>query len=107
MTRILLLGLVIVLGAVRTAAGDALLDSLRIPARHPYLMVTAAEVEKAQGLAKRHPWAREAMDELLREARGTAATAMGPLPAKGDTAHWQIAGRLVQVGGRLLPRGRL
>ncbi|MBI2300245.1 MAG: alginate lyase family protein [Armatimonadetes bacterium] len=67
------------------------------PPQHPYLALTAAEVARARDKADRLPWARRALDAVLDEAKGLAARPLGPVPAKGDTKHWGVAGDLFKV----------
>lgn len=94
------------LGAFASAAAEVedgysaarLRASLQIPAQHPYLLVTRAEVEQARSRAERSPAARTTLESLVKQACELAAKPLGNLPEKGDTAHWGIAERLVQVG---------
>ncbi len=94
------------LGGLSSLAADApqgysastLRASLKIPAQHPYLLVTRAEVEEASRRAERSPAAQATIETLVKQAREWAAKPLGKLPEKGDTAHWGIAERLVQVG---------
>ncbi len=85
-------------GLLDAATPAADIASLRLPDRHPYLLITPAEVEKVRQRAGQSPAARKSFDALIEEARSTAAQPWGRLPDKGDTAHWNVAARLVRVG---------
>ena len=71
---------------------------LKIPAQHPYLLVTRAEVEKARERASQSEAAMAAWEAVIQQAKEIAAQPRKPLPERGDTAHWQVAERLVQAG---------
>ena len=72
--------------------------SLNFPSRHPYLLVTPADVARAKERAERHTWAKQVLERIVRDARSKASRPLGKLPPKGDQRHWSVAADLVRVG---------
>lgn len=87
-------------GSAQTAAsyGNPVKLNLRIPARHPYLAVTPADIERAKARIARLDWAKLAYAKLLSEADHNLATSWDKLPAKDDEKHWAVAGRIFSAG---------
>lgn len=77
-------------GASRTA--------LNFPNRHPYLLLTPAEVESARARATRNTADQARLEAVVRDAREIASRPRKPLPEPGDTAHWQVAEELIRAG---------
>jgi hypothetical protein len=71
---------------------------LRIPARHPYLLITSDDIARARARAAQFPWARQTLQNCLDKAQLIVAAPAGKLPAKGDAEHQQYAQRLLAVG---------
>lgn len=71
---------------------------LHIPARHPYLALTPADIERAKERVSRLAWAKLVYTKLLTDAGHYVAEPLGKLPDKDDTKHWNVAGRLFSVG---------
>ena len=63
-----MLMLLILLPSTLWAAG--LKFAPKFPSRHPYLMMTAEEVDRVQERAQSEAWAREALDRILKRADG-------------------------------------
>jgi len=73
------------------------LSELRIPAKHPYLLVDAPALAAAKAKAARHPWARQVIQEILAEAEGMLNEPT-VLPPKGDSGHYTLAQRARHLG---------
>jgi hypothetical protein len=71
---------------------------LRIPAKHPYLVLTPEQIAHAKARAASSPWAKEQMSHILSEADGYIAKPWGPLPPRASTQHRGIGGHLFTVG---------
>ena len=70
------------------------LDDLRIPAEHPYMVVTRDRIARAKKRAADSPQAKQMLDRLLASADDFTKTPLGALPPKGDRQHSAIGGRL-------------
>ncbi|MCC6444972.1 MAG: heparinase II/III family protein [Armatimonadetes bacterium] len=75
----------------------AAFPELRIPEKHPFLMVDRPTLSKAQDKAARYPWARKVVGDILKSADDALTTAV-ILPPKGDTAHYSLANQAQHLG---------
>jgi hypothetical protein len=93
------LGVVLACGLLSSiVAAEALVNPQPIfPDRHPYLALTPADVARARDRTGRYAWAKQALQNLTDEAKGSVSAAWDKLPAKGDTAHWGKANALFSV----------
>ena len=71
---------------------------VRIPAKHPYLVLTPEQIAHAKQRAATSPWAKDQMNHILSEADGAIARPWGQLPPRASTQHRGIGGRLFSVG---------
>ena len=71
---------------------------LRIPAKHPYLVLTPDQIEHAKERARSSPWAKHQMDHILSESAGYIDKPLGQLPPRANTQHRAIGARLFTTG---------
>lgn len=71
---------------------------LRIPAKHPYLTLTPAQIEHAKQRAAASPWAKQQMDRIFADADGLIAKPWGQLPPQANVQHRSLGGHLFSVG---------
>ena len=70
---------------------------LRIPAQHPYLALTRADVEKAKSRAAESAWAKASLARCLSQADRAVAQPWDKLPDRGDEAHRGRSRRLFEA----------
>jgi hypothetical protein len=71
---------------------------LRIPAKHPFLVLTPEQIAHANELARTSPWAKQQLDHILSEANSAVAKPWGQLPPRASTQHRGLGSRLFSVG---------
>jgi hypothetical protein len=71
---------------------------VQIPQQHPYLALTAAEIERAKDRMRRFAWAKQVYDKCLTEADADIGRPWDKLPPKNDPGHWRVASRLFSTG---------
>ena len=67
---------------------------MRIPEQHPYLALTAADIERAKERIRRLVWAKQVYDRCLNDADADLERPWDKLPNKDDPEHWHVARRL-------------
>jgi len=70
---------------------------LRIPAQHPYLALTPAEIEKAKSRAAEFAWAKQSLARCLSDADRAVARPWDKLPDKGAETHRALSSQLFRV----------
>jgi hypothetical protein len=71
---------------------------VRIPQEHPYLALTAADIERAKERMRQLVWAKGIYDRCLSEADADIGRPWDKLPKKDDKEHWKVASRLFSTG---------
>lgn len=71
---------------------------VRIPQQHPYLALTAADLERAADRIRRLVWAKRIYDKCLGDADADIGRPWDKLPAKDDPEHRRVPSRLFSTG---------
>lgn len=69
-------------------------SAIEFPSQHPYLALTPSDIALARERAAKFGWAKQSLANLVGEADVITARPPGPLPERGDKAHWGVSQRL-------------